>query len=77
MQYVTLAKSTVSNPRLRMLNALRAGEKPITTFMGLPSFRTAQIVAQSGLDVSLEELCTHSTYMLLYRESSSIVSTAI
>jgi hypothetical protein len=41
----------ISNPHLRVLNALRAGKKPIMTFMGLPSFRTAQIVAQSGVDV--------------------------
>lgn len=42
----------VRNPQLRLLNALRAGSKPIMTFMGLPSFRAAQIVAQTGLDVS-------------------------
>ena len=39
------------NPQLRLLNALRANAKPIMTFLGLPSFRTAQIVAQTGLDV--------------------------
>ncbi|KAL4733974.1 Pyruvate/Phosphoenolpyruvate kinase-like domain-containing protein [Aspergillus similis] len=38
------------NPRLRLLNALRTNAKPIMTFLGLPSFRTAQIVAQTGLD---------------------------
>ncbi|GLA13892.1 hypothetical protein AnigIFM62618_011309 [Aspergillus niger] len=38
------------NPQLRLLNALRANAKPILTFLGLPSFRTAQIVAQTGLD---------------------------
>ncbi|PIB02959.1 2-keto-3-deoxy-L-rhamnonate aldolase [Cercospora beticola] len=38
------------NPRLRLLNALRTRSKPIMTFMGLPSFRLAQIVAQTGLD---------------------------
>ncbi|KAL5041829.1 hypothetical protein BDW71DRAFT_217373 [Aspergillus fruticulosus] len=38
------------NPHLRLLNALRANTKPIMTFLGLPSFRTAQIVAQTGLD---------------------------
>ena len=41
------------NPRLRLLNALRANAKPIMTFLGLPSFRTAQIVAQTGLDVGV------------------------
>ena len=39
------------NPTLRLLNSLRAGSKPIMTFLGLPSFRTAQMVAQTGLDV--------------------------
>ncbi|KAH7071955.1 2,4-dihydroxyhept-2-ene-1,7-dioic acid aldolase [Paraphoma chrysanthemicola] len=38
------------NPHLRLLNALRAGSKPIMTFLGLPSFRTAQVVAQTGVD---------------------------
>ncbi|PWY76016.1 putative HpcH/HpaI aldolase family protein [Aspergillus sclerotioniger CBS 115572] len=42
--------TSVFNPHLRLLNALRANAKPIMTFLGLPSFRTAQIVAQTGLD---------------------------
>jgi hypothetical protein len=42
------------NPALRLLNALKAGSKPIMTFLGLPSFRTAQMVAQTGLDVRLQ-----------------------
>lgn len=42
----------ISNPQLHLLNALRANAKPIMTFMGLPSFRTAQVVAQTGVDVS-------------------------
>lgn len=41
------------NPQLRLLNALRDGSKPIMTFMGLPSFRAAQMIAQTGLDVRL------------------------
>ncbi|THZ81562.1 Phosphoenolpyruvate/pyruvate domain-containing protein [Aureobasidium pullulans] len=40
----------ICNPQLRLLNALRAGSKPMMTFLGLPSFRTAQMVAQTGLD---------------------------
>lgn len=39
-------------PRLRLRDALLAGTKPIMTFAGLPSFRTAQVVAQTGVDVS-------------------------
>lgn len=46
----------IQNPRLRLLNALRAGSKPIMTFLGLPSFRTAQVVAQTGVDVSIYPL---------------------
>ncbi|KAJ5088368.1 hypothetical protein N7456_011984 [Penicillium angulare] len=38
------------NPQLRLLNALKNNAKPIMTFLGLPSFRTAQIVAQTGVD---------------------------
>lgn len=41
------------NPQLRLLNALRDGSKPIMTFVGLPSFRAAQMIAQTGLDVRL------------------------
>ncbi|KAJ5693151.1 2-4-dihydroxyhept-2-ene-1-7-dioic acid aldolase [Penicillium macrosclerotiorum] len=46
--------TSVHNPQLRLLNALRAKKKPIMTFLGLPSFRSAQIVAQTGLDVNCE-----------------------
>ncbi|THY74078.1 Phosphoenolpyruvate/pyruvate domain-containing protein [Aureobasidium pullulans] len=51
MSFSSATTTLVTNPRLRLLNALRAGSKPITTFLGLPSFRTAQIVAQTDLDV--------------------------
>ncbi|KAL4908485.1 hypothetical protein BDW74DRAFT_175169 [Aspergillus multicolor] len=47
------------NPNLRLLNALRQNKKPIMTFLGLPSFRTAQIVAQTGLDVGIIIDCEH------------------
>jgi hypothetical protein len=50
--YSSAMTTPIQNPRLRLLNALRAGSKPILTFLGLPSFRTAQIVAQTGVDVS-------------------------
>jgi 4-hydroxy-2-oxoheptanedioate aldolase len=49
----TALANVTSNPQQRLLNALRNGNKPIMTFMGLPSFRAAQIVAQTGLDVGL------------------------
>ncbi|KAH8127514.1 hypothetical protein ACSS6W_000074 [Trichoderma asperelloides] len=42
--------AAIPNPQLRLLNALRANSKPIMTFLGLPSFRTAQIIAQTGVD---------------------------
>lgn len=51
MLYPSALTSSVRNPKLRLLNALRDGSKPIMTFLGLPSFRTAQAVAQTGLDV--------------------------
>lgn len=52
--------TSIHNPQLRLLNALRANKKPIMTFMGLPSFRTAQVVAQTGVDVTtlLESVMT-------------------
>ncbi|KAL3472836.1 2,4-dihydroxyhept-2-ene-1,7-dioic acid aldolase [Aspergillus californicus] len=42
--------TSLHNPQLRILNALRANAKPIMTFLGLPSFRTAQIVAQTDAE---------------------------
>ncbi|KAH7032313.1 2,4-dihydroxyhept-2-ene-1,7-dioic acid aldolase [Macrophomina phaseolina] len=50
MPYLSAMETLIHNPQLRMLNALKANSKPIMTFLGLPSFRTAQIVAQSGVD---------------------------
>lgn len=54
--------STGHNPKLRLLNALRAGSKPIMTFLGLPSFRAAQIIAQTGLDVSIILLLSQKSF---------------
>ncbi|KAM3508286.1 hypothetical protein MY10362_001274, partial [Beauveria mimosiformis] len=42
--------STTPNPKLRLLNALRSGSKPIMTFLGLASSRMAQVVASTGVD---------------------------
>ncbi|PKX95313.1 HpcH/HpaI aldolase family protein [Aspergillus novofumigatus IBT 16806] len=50
MLYSSAMTTSIYNPRLRLLNALRATSKPIITFLGVPSFRTAQIVAQTGVD---------------------------
>ncbi|KAF9890094.1 hypothetical protein FE257_006255 [Aspergillus nanangensis] len=50
MSYPSAMTTSIHNPRLRLLNALRADTKPIMTFLGLPSFRSAQIVAQTGVD---------------------------
>ncbi|KAK2935243.1 aminotransferase [Fusarium oxysporum f. sp. vasinfectum] len=48
----------VRNPQLRMLNALHTNRKPIMTFLGLPSLRTAQIVASTGVDAVIID-CEH------------------
>jgi hypothetical protein len=53
MSYSSAMTTLIHNPRLRLLNALRADAKPIMTFLGLPSFRSAQIVAQTGVDVRI------------------------
>ncbi|KAJ5670518.1 2-4-dihydroxyhept-2-ene-1-7-dioic acid aldolase [Penicillium maclennaniae] len=50
MSYPSAMTSLIHNPQLRLLNALRANTKPIMTFLCLPSFRTAQVVAQTGVD---------------------------
>lgn len=49
-QYPTPLTTTIYNPRLKLLNGLKAGSYPLMTFMALPSVRTAQIVALTGLD---------------------------
>lgn len=50
--FPTAHSTVVSNPRLRLLNKLKAGEYPLMTFMAIPSVRHAQIVSLTGLDVS-------------------------
>jgi 4-hydroxy-2-oxoheptanedioate aldolase len=50
MSYPTPQTTTIQNPRLRLLNALRKNEYPLMTFMALPSVRMAQIVALTGVD---------------------------
>ncbi|KAJ5379302.1 Pyruvate/Phosphoenolpyruvate kinase-like domain-containing protein [Penicillium cosmopolitanum] len=50
MSFPSALTSLTQNPQLRLLNALRENAKPIMTFLGLPSFRTAQVVALTGVD---------------------------
>ncbi|KAI8662111.1 hypothetical protein LRP88_12611 [Fusarium phalaenopsidis] len=50
MDYHSPLTTAVHNPQLRLLNALRANSRPIMTFLGLPSSRTAQLVASTDLD---------------------------
>ncbi|KAJ5995474.1 Pyruvate/Phosphoenolpyruvate kinase-like domain-containing protein [Penicillium waksmanii] len=50
MSFPSTMTSLIQNPQLRLLNALRENAKPIMTFLGLPSFRTAQVVALTGVD---------------------------
>jgi 4-hydroxy-2-oxoheptanedioate aldolase len=50
MSYPTAHTTVFKNPRLRLLNKIRANEYPLTTFVAIPSVRQAQIVALTGLD---------------------------
>ncbi|RHZ70293.1 hypothetical protein CDV55_103740 [Aspergillus turcosus] len=50
MTYPTAHTTTITNPRLRLVNKLKTGEYPLMTFMALPSVRMAQIVALTGVD---------------------------
>ena len=50
MSYPTPQNTQIQNPRLRLLNKIRAGEFPLMTFVAIPSVRQAQIVALTGLD---------------------------
>ncbi|KAL6230165.1 hypothetical protein BDW75DRAFT_245089 [Aspergillus navahoensis] len=58
MPYQAAISTIAHQPQLRLLNALRANAKPIMTFLGLPSFRTAQVVAQTGVDAIIID-CEH------------------
>jgi 4-hydroxy-2-oxoheptanedioate aldolase len=49
-EYATAFTTKIENPRLRLLNKLKAGEYPLMTFVALPSVRLAQIVSLTGLD---------------------------
>lgn len=48
--YPTAHTTTVQNPRLKVLNGLKAGTYPLMTFLAIPSVRQAQIVALCGFD---------------------------
>ncbi|KAH7139576.1 Pyruvate/Phosphoenolpyruvate kinase-like domain-containing protein [Dendryphion nanum] len=50
MSFPTPQNTQIQNPRLRLLNKIRAGEFPLMTFVAIPSVRQAQIVALTGLD---------------------------
>jgi len=56
--FPTAHTTKVQNPRLRLLNKLRNDEKPLMTFMGIPSTRMGQIVASTGLDAIIID-CEH------------------
>ena len=49
-EYPTPLTTTISNPRLRLLNVLKDGKYPLMTFMALSSVRVAQIVALCDFD---------------------------
>lgn len=46
----TAQTTNVQNPRLKLLEGLRAGRYPLMTFMAIPSVRQAQIVSLCGFD---------------------------
>lgn len=53
MSYRSAISTTIGNPWLRLLNTLNTGSKPMMTFLGLFVFLTAQMVAQTGVDVRI------------------------
>lgn len=50
MAYPTAHTTQVSNPRLRVLAKLKAGDWPLMTFVAIPSVRQAQIVSLTDVD---------------------------
>ncbi len=65
MPFPSTITTTIERPQLRLLSALRANARPIITFMGLPSFRTAQVIAQTGLDVRINLHPLHTLSSLI------------
>lgn len=64
MTYPTPLTTTVSNPRLRLLNKLKAGEFPLMTFMAIPSIRMAQIVALTYVPSELARAMDNANFSL-------------
>jgi len=58
MAQPTAHTTTISNPRLRLLNALKSASYPLMTFVALPSVRHAQVLALTGLDALILD-CEH------------------
>ncbi|KAJ6443561.1 2,4-dihydroxyhept-2-ene-1,7-dioic acid aldolase [Purpureocillium lavendulum] len=58
MAFPTAHTTEVENPRLRLLNKLKAGQHPLMTFMSIPSVRQAQMLALTGLDGIIVD-CEH------------------
>lgn len=56
--YPSALDTSVSNPRLRLLNKLQSGQYPLMTFLALPSVRHAQIVALCNFDAIIID-CEH------------------
>ncbi|KAK2612295.1 hypothetical protein QQS21_001721 [Conoideocrella luteorostrata] len=50
MTYPTALTTVIENPKLRLLNKIKAGQYPLMTFVAIPSVRHAQIVGLTGLD---------------------------
>lgn len=54
-------KNIMANPKLKLLDMLRQGQPVMSTFMALKGMRLAQIVANTGLDVSISNIKVHYT----------------
>jgi 4-hydroxy-2-oxoheptanedioate aldolase len=50
MAYENAHTTKIRNPRLKVLNKLKAGDWPLMTFVAIPSVRQAQIVSLTGVD---------------------------
>lgn len=59
--YATAHTTTVNNPKLKVLNGLKAGSFPLMTFMAIPSVRQAQIVALTGVEGIIID-CEHGHF---------------
>jgi 4-hydroxy-2-oxoheptanedioate aldolase len=59
--------------KLRLLNALNQGKPSFATFMALKGMRSAQVIAHTGMDVSLPLVKLHHSPNLAHDVTKAVI----